>query len=481
MAVFYNAGEKKIRPGVYQRHVNIGLNSASGAQDGICAIPIKASWGPLNTVVKSTRANQLEETYGSGTYGTGYTVPAAAAMFAGGASTVYTYRMGTGGSASTLTVPADTPEGTSLTFSAKYPGAMPISIAIQTKIGDSSIKQLLVYANSAQVETWNFTADATTEGANLIAAAANSEYITVTGSEELPTTVPTVAVVSGALSGGADPTYANTDYSNAFNALEPYYYNCIALDVNDDASMTLSLLLQAYLDNAYKMGKLGMAIVGEKTTVSFATRLAHAKAFNDAKVVYLGGGYKSGATNNDGVMAICYTAGLIASTPSNQGITHKVLNGATDLCESLTYSQYEDAILSGMLLLSMSPDGSIWYDSGINTLTNPDQLTQDEGWEKIRRVKVRFEMIDRLDRELSPKIGRISADSDGVADVIQTGQRVLDSMANNEGKLMPGPTFTADPENPVTGDSAWFIIQADDIDSLEKIYLQYQFRYSQNA
>ena len=90
-------------------------------------------------------------------------------------------------------------------------------------------------------------------------------------------------------------------------------------------------------------------------------------------------------------------------------------------------------------------------------------------------------MFDRLDRQLAPKVGRISADTDGVADVVQTGQRVLDAMANSEGKLQPGASFYADPENPYTGDSAWFIIQADDIDSLEKIYLQYQFRYSQNA
>ena len=106
---------------------------------------------------------------------------------------------------------------------------------------------------------------------------------------------------------------------------------------------------------------------------------------------------------------------------------------------------------------------------------------QDDGWKKIRRVKVRFEMIDRLDRALAPKVGRVSADSDGVADVVQTGQRILDMMANNEGKLAAGPVFREDPDNPYTGDSAWFIIQADDIDSLEKIYLQYQFRYSQNS
>ena len=179
-------------------------------------------------------------------------------------------------------------------------------------------------------------------------------------------------------------------------------------------------------------------------------------------------------------MAICYTAGLIAATPSNQGITHTVIKGATDVCESLTFAQYEAAIDAGMLLLSMSPDGSIWYDTGINTLTTPDEATQDEGWKKIRRVKVRFEMIDRLDRELAPKVGKVSADSDGVADIVQAGQRVLDSMANSEGKLQPGATFVEDPSNPYNGDSAWFIVQADDIDSLEKIYLHYQLMHMIN-
>lgn len=482
MAVFYNEGEQKIRPGVYQRHVNTNVPVSTEAQDGICAIPIKASWGPLGKVVKNTNALQLEQNYGSGTYGTGYTVPAAAAMFAGGAATVYTYRLGTGGTQGTKVIVAG------LTATAKYPGTMPISVAVQNKIGYSTVKQFLVYAGTTQVESFEFAANpagaeenTVPEGANLVAAAANSNYVTVTATGTAVSVVPILEVAAGALTGGTNPTVSNADYSAAFTALEPYYYNTIALDVNDDENLTLSLLLQEYLDNAYKYGKLGIAVVGEPTTVAFETRLSHAKAFNDAKVVYLGGGWMNGTTSYDGFLSICYTAGIIAATPSNLGITHSVINGATALCESLTYSQYEDAIIAGMLMVSMGPDGSIWYDSGIDTLTTPEEGTQDEGWMKIRRVKVRFELIDRLDRALAPKVGKVSADTDGISDIIQAGQRVLDLMANNEGKLQVGASFTEDPDMPFTTDSAWFIIRADDVDSLEKIYLQYQFRYSQNA
>lgn len=470
MAVFYREGETKKRPGIYQRHTKVGFNTIAAAQDGYCAIPVQASWGPLGKVVKITYVSDLEKTYGTGTYGTGYTVPAAAAMFDGGASVVYTYRLGTGGAKATK----ELVEG--LTATAKYEGTMPLSVAVQTKISDATKKQLLIYAGSALVETWDFDADGENEGANLIAATAESKYLDITGEAA---EVPALAVASGGLAGGTNPTVTNEDYSKAFAALEPFYYNTIALDV-DDEDLTLSTLLTEYLNNAYKMGKLGIAVVGEKTTVAFETRIAHAKSFNNEKVVYLGGGFMEDTDSRDGVLAICYTAGVIASTPSNKGITHTIIEYATDLCESLTYAQYEDAIGAGMLMVSRAPDGSIWYDSNITTLTELSE-EQDEGWKKIRRVKVRFEMIDRLDRELAPKVGKVTLDKDGVADIVQAGQRVLNAMADSEGKLATGAIFCEDPENPAAVDSAWFIVRADDRDSMEKIYLQYQFRYSQNA
>lgn len=471
MAIFYNEGEVKIRPGVYQRHTSVGMSLVAGALDGYCAIPVQASWGPVGKVLKNTSKKDLERNYGTGTYGTGYTVPAAAAMFDGGAAVVYTYRLGTGGTKASKEITSG------LIVTAKHPGTMPISIAVQQKLGDATKKLFLVYTGTTLVEKFEFAADTKAESANLIAAAAESDYVDIAGEAA---TVPALAVASGALEGGVNPTVTNEDYSTAFAALEPYYYNTIALDVDDDEGMTLSLLLQEYLDNAYIHGKQGIAVIGEKSDVEFEARLAHASAINDVKNVYLGNGYMAGTTSKGGVLAICYTAGVIASTPSNKGITHTIVKGATDLCEPITNSQLEDAISAGMLMFSVSPDGSVWYDSAINTLTNPDEATQDAGWKKIRRVKTRFELIDRLDRTLAPKVGKVSADTDGIADIVQSGQNVIDAMIG-EGKLATGGKFMEDPDNPYYGDSAWFIIQVDDIDSLEKIYLQYQFRYSQNA
>lgn len=471
MAIHYNEGERKIRPGIFQRYTNSGNGPLVGASDGICAIPVQANWGPLGLVIGQTQKGTLTKNYGTGTYGAGYTVPAAEAMFDGGATTVYTYRLGTGGKAANIQVA----EG--LTATAKYVGTMAISVAVQTKLSDATKKQFLVYVGNALMETWDFDADKSNEGANLIKAAEGSKYVTIVGA---CAEVPVLAVASGALSGGENPTVTNEDYSKAFAAFEPYYYNAIALDVDDDENMTLSLMLKAYLDSASYYGKIALAIVGEKTSVAFENRIAHARSFDSELCVYLGGGWMSGNVNKDGVLAICQTAGTIAATPSNKAITHAVISGATALCEALTYAEYEAAISAGMLMVSLSQNGFVWYDSGVNTLNNPEEGIQDAGWKKIKRTKVRIELFHRLDLTLEPKVGRVPQNDDGIANIIQAGQRVVDAMVS-EGKLFSGASFVLDPDNSPEADSAWFVIQSDDVDALEKIYLHYMFRYSQNA
>lgn len=470
MAVFFKEGEEKIRPGVYQRYDTTDVRVV-GAQDGICAIPVRAHWGPLGAAVKCS-ADSLLKTYGSGEYGEGYTVPAAQAMFTGGATTVYVYRMGSGGKKASLTLQNDS--GDAVKAAAKYPGTLPVGLSVQPKVGSAGKKEVNIYSGASLVETFTFDADGANEPANLIHGCRYSKYLDFTLVNDASGAVVNVPAASGALTGGEDPAVTNEDYSKAFEALEQFYYNCIALDVNDDDDMSKSLLLHSYLKEAHKMGKLAIAVVGEISEVPFENRLAHAKAFDDEKVVYLGSGWLTSNGACEGVSAICQTAGAIAAAPANTSITHSEINGATDMLETFTFTQYEEAITNGMLLPSISNEGVIWYDSGVNTLINPAE-NQDDGWKKIRRVKTRFEMFDRIDRTLLPKVGRINCDSDGIGDVVQSATRVLDAMAN-ERKIFSGASFTVER---YAADSAWFVIIADDVDSLEKIYLYYQFRFSQ--
>jgi hypothetical protein len=322
------------------------------------------------------------------------------------------------------------------------------------------------------LEKFVFTAGSK-EADNLLATVA-SEYVTLT---KLADGV-LAPIQQVAMTGGANPTVTTADYSTGFNALETMDWNTITVDTDDNA---VHALLATFMNRVYETGKFAMCVVGDPLTVPFATRLTKARAFNDELVVYFGSGWVDSMGNKkDGHLAVNHVAGVIASTTSDKAITHLVVKGAADLAERLTNEQYIDAIKSGCLMLSMSPDKQVWFDSGINTLLSPD-ADQDEGWQKIKRVAVRNELMMRMDRTISKKVGRVINDADGQADVLQAGQAVLNEMMNEGGKLLPGATFKLSAENKPQGDSAWFVIDADDADTMEKIYLLYRFRYSQLA
>lgn len=467
MGALYRAGETKIRPGVYRRYENVGKNDTLGARYGMFAIPVHADFGPLETVsvFEPDQINELKQMYG-----TGGTVDAALALFDGGATKVYIYRLGTGGTVSSVDIA--NADGTAIaTVSTKYPTSQNYNITVKAKLDDPTAKQVLVYLDTALLETIDY-AQSTDETAALVDAInSKSAYLTATAGTG---TGEAANVANATLTGGAEPTVDTESYSAALTAFEPFKWNMLVLDTCDT---TVHALVQAYIDRIFNEGALGVCAIGEPTTVPFVDRCAHAAAFNNEKIIYLGSGYEDSDGNKvDGYYAIAKQAGIIGSLESNTSATHTVVPGATNTLEALKNSQYEAAIKNGMLLLSPNDEGQVWFDSGINTLITLKE-EQDEGWKKIRRTSTRFEIFDRIDRSVAPLIGKVNCDDIGIGDVIMRGQNILDAMIK-EGKLKSGATFVEDNEYRRGSDYAFFKIAADDLDSLEKIYLRYQFRFT---
>lgn len=458
MAYTYAAGETKVRPGVYQRISKRESVTTAGALNGVVAFAMKANWGPIDKVTAHETAKSIRETYG-----TGASVDAACAIFEAGASTVYIKRVGKNGTAGTADI------NSVVALTAKHPGSRALGVTVKLKASDLTKKQILVTEGTTVLEMLEYTANDADETAVFLETVANSAYIKA---EKKSAGVITEGEYTLT---GTDPTVTPADYADAYYALEPYRYNVLCADsIEADVFATLC----AYKAEADENGKMVMVVGGAEPSIAIDTRMENAAACNSEGVIYFGGVWEAGDGNEiKGVQAVAYTAGAIASTPANQSIVHRVISGATDVPEKLTNSQYTEAIKHGLLLVSMGPDGQVWFDAGINTLINPSD-EQDEGWKKIRRVKTRYELMDRIDRTLAPKVGRINCDTDGIAFIIQSATGVIKEMIA-EKKLSAG-TFYEDPANPHAGDSAWFIIECDDIDSLEKIYLHYQFRYSAN-
>lgn len=465
---FYAVGEQKIRPGVYKRYEKVGSDSTPKAIYGVFAYPVHADNGPLDTVTVFTKKD-IEDF--KAMYGTGGTTQGVLALFDGGATKVYVYRLGTGGEKGTVVISAD--ETSLLTLSTKYPTAIPFKVTVKSKLGETGIKQMLVYNGTELLETIEF-ASGTSDSANLVDAVnQTSKYLDAskTADGEVPN------VTGTALSDGDTPTVSNASYADAFTAFEPFKWNYLVLDtVDTDVHATV----KSYLDRIFEEGALGVCILGENRTsgslIPFDSRKTHAAAFDDEKIIYLGSGYVDSDGNEvDGYMAIAKQSGIIGSLASNVSATHTVIPGAVATLETLKNSQYEQAIKSGMLLLSPNAEGKVWFDSGVNTLITLRD-NQDEGWKKIRRTSTRFELFDRIDRNVEPLIGKVNCDNIGIGDVVIAGQAIIDEMIK-EGKLKEGGTFSEDTSMTRGSDYAYFVIAVDDLDSLEKIYLRYQFRF----
>jgi len=467
MAGVFTIGEKKVRPGVYTRYENAGGVAPAGAVNGIGAVIIRANWGPLNKLVELDSPSAAVSTFG-----TELTVDAITEMFNGGCSKVKAVRAGSGGTAATITL-KDGASADAVKITAKYVGNRPFNVTIRDSLLNDDKRECIIYSGTAEFEKVEFAKGSTGAGepAALVAAFANSKNFTAEKLADGNKILATVA--QSAMTAGTNPTVTNTEYSAALNVLEAGKWNVLCVDTSDTA---VHALVQSFIQRIYLAGATSMACLAETKSVDLETRMNHAAAFNDEKIIYvLNPAYDASGNLYDGYKLAARIGGMIAAAASNTSLTHTVVNGFVSLAEPLTNSQIEKALQKGCLVLTVNASDQIWIESAINTLVTP-RGNQDEGWKKIRRTKTRFELIERVVATTDPLIGKINNDSDGRATFIAAAQGVVNAMIG-EKKLLDGTVYE-DPLNPPAGDSAWFVIAVDDIDSIEKAYLTFKFRFS---
>lgn len=477
MGIFFTVGEKKIRPGVYQRYVNRGTGPTAGAVNGIVAACYRSNWGPLGTVetIGVDEADTLTARLGGGE---GNTVNVITEAFNGGAVTVLAVRLGNGGTNGTTAL--NDADGTAaINLTCKYPGSRSFKVTIREKLGDTTAREFIVTEDDMVREKFAFSVSAAGEVDALIAEINGaSAYFTAKKADAYAGTGKLALLAEAAITAGTDPVVNTETYSDAFALLEPHRFNSACVDTDDVA---IHALLTAYINRVYQGGKIdAFAVFGEPSSVTLEDRMAHAKATNNYNCVYIGAGWIDAAGNKyEGYLAAARMAGMIAAVPSNQSLTHTAIAGAVKPIEMLTDNQHKAAIQSGMITFSTSASGTVWVESAITTLVTLSG-EDDEGWKKIKRTKIRKELMSRVSDSIEPLIGKVNNNTDGQANIIKVAKRVCAEMKAEE-KLLDGYTVELDTANPPEGDSAWFRILADDVDSVEKGYFAYGFRYSATA
>ena len=467
----FQIGEQKIRPGVYVRITNIGEPQEAIVPQGIVAALFRASWGPLGEVIYLENADAVISTFGSEG-----TIDTALEAFRGGCRRVVGFRLGNGGEKATLNL-QDSESTNVVTITAKYEGARgnDFAVTIRDSLTDDTKRELLLYEGATLRQTITFTkGDGEPQALVDAVAASNSPYITATKTADGSGVL--AAVAQQPLSGGQDPTVNGESYSDGLSAIEAIDWNVLCVDTEDPVTHAV---VQTYIDRVRDEGKRVLGVVGEPTSVPLATRLANARAFNDPAIIYVANGFKgSDGVTREGYKAAARVAGMVASAQITESLTHYVVRGATELVGALANAEIEQAINSGALVFTMSAQKQVHIEYGINTFVTPT-ADMDAGWKKIRRVRTRDNLMDRIAATWDPLIGKINNSPDGRATLIAAAQGIINRMIT-EGALLQGTIFE-DLNNPPVGDSAWFVVQVDDLDSAEKVYITFQFRFAPPA
>lgn len=460
----WNQGEQKVRPGSYARTVNRGGGPAGPR--GIVAVLIRGSWGPIATPTAIDSEGMIDVNFGTG--GTTDAIRQALRR----AQRALVVRQGTGGVKGTVTLAGPGPTDR-LRIDAAHPGTRGNNFRITKRVSltDGARNEILVFEGATLLETHSYLPGADDAGAAAAAVNAGSAY------------VDAVVLAAGALdpvnlaalATGADPAVDGAAQTAALNALTTENFDVVAIDANDTTSHAT---VAAQLNTWRNAGKRVMAVVGEPTSVAFNTRKTNAAAFNREALVYTLNGFKEGATVNEGWLAAARAASEIAGSGLTESVTHRVLEQATDLQGALSGPEIDQSIQSGALVFTKNARGQVQIEYGINTLVTLG-ANQDAGWKKIKRVRIRDGLINDIGIATDDLVGKVNNDPSGRAQLRMQMQTVVDRYIS-QGALLAG-AVTEDPNNRPSGDSAFFNIEADDVDSAEKIYETFGFRFSPPA
>ena len=466
MAGSYTPGEKKVRPNAYYHIGKKGTGATAGAVNGVTAVLFRADFGPLCTAVEMSSDEDYTDVFGDA-----LTTDAIAQAIAGGAKTIIAVRVGTGGTAATLDLKSsgESPAA-AVTLTAKYPGAKPLTCTVRKTLADESIKECIIYSGTKQIEKVEFNAGAGEAGALANAFANSNNFIATVKSGQQSKEL--ADVTQTLFTAGTNPTVNTAAYSDALEQTEPFEINTLCVDTEDNA---VHLLVQSFMSRMMDVGSLMTAVVAEKKAVDLDTRMTHAAAFNDERMMYvLNASAMYGSTELDGYQTAARLAGMIGSVASSSSLTHTVINGFSWLGEPLSNTKIIKAEQSGCIVLSANKSGQVWIDNAINTLVTPP-ADRDDGWKKIRRTKTRYELIRRCNTTNDNMVGKVDNDNAGRAAIIGALQSIVDEMVA-ESKLVSG-TVSLNPAYSPNGDSAWFIIDIVDKDSAEHFYTDFLFRF----
>lgn len=432
--------QNKVQPGVYINTKSQGNVRANIGTRGIVAIAEPLSWGPSGIVQTIIPGEDL-------TPYIGYDITNEKAVFlremmkgsdtTAGPSKIFLYRpTGSGGTKATATTGA-------LTATAVYDGVRgnDIAIVISADPDEETTFQVATVVDG-------FIRDQQT--AKKAEDLAGNAWVTFSGSGEL------AATAGKTLAGGKDPAVSTADYAAWLTAMEPYKFDVLVYDGEDQTTIQAVAAFVKRVSN--NIGLKCQAV------------MANSQASNSEWVISVNNGVKlDDGTVLDAKKATWWLGGAEAGALYNQSLTYSRYPNAIEASPKLTDTQIEAAIQAGEIVFIDTFD-KVKVCTDINTFTS-FSVDKGEEYSKNRVMRVLNQFCNDVYEHFSNYfIGKVNNDETGRSLLKGWIVGYLNDMQANGGIQ----NFTAEDVMVEAGNSIDAVligVNIQPVDSIEKIYM----------
>ena len=427
----------KVRPGTYINFESTNQETLSGSDRGTVLIPlINHSYGPEKEfiTISNESVDSAFDKLGYSVYAENPSMLLIREAFKNASAVVvYIAKAGTKAAGT----------GGGLSVQAKYGGsrgnALSYSVAANPVMGFD----VSVYLDGSTVEVF--------EGVTDVSALADSKYITATGELE--------AAAGVSLSGGTDGTATNADITAFLDDMESVNFNTLAFPVTEESLLAACVTKIKYMRE--NVGRGVKAVVPDyKADYEGIINVTNSVVINGAPI-----------TN---AQATAWVAGADASASNVQSNTHKIYVGAESIVNPKTHEQAVAAIQNGEFFFSYSENGDVVVEYDINSLTSFTDR-KDKSYSKNRVLRVFDSFADSVRLNFPPN--KYSNNENGWDIMDGMGRSILKQFFDAGAiQNVDYDTDFAVVRGESKGDSAYFNVGIQPVDSAEKLYFTVKTR-----
>ena len=431
----------KVRPGTYINFEASNQSPLGSSDRGTVLIPlINHSYGPEKEfiTISNESVDSAIDKLGYSVYDDDPSMLLIREAFKN-ASTVIVYIAKAGTKA--------TGTGGGLSAQAKYGGSRGNALSYSVAANPVAGFDVSVYLDGSTVEAF--------EGVTNVSALVDSKYITFTASEG--TSLEAVAGVS--LTGGTDGTAANSDIAAFLDDMESVNFNTLAFPVTEESLLAACVTKIKYLRE--NVGRGVKAVVPDyKADYEGIINVTNSVIIN-------------GVTLSD-AQATAWVAGADASASNVQSNTHKIYVGAESVANAKTHEQAVAAIQNGEFFFSYSENGDVIVEYDINSLTSFTDR-KDKSYSKNRVLRVFDSFAESIRLNFPPN--KYSNNENGWDIMDGMGRSILKQFF--DAGAIRNVDYDSDfavVRGESKGDSTYFNVGLQPVDSAEKLYFTVKTR-----